>query len=98
MCDGDIFQGNVELVGALKEIGADAVGDGFSLCDELGGVELGDNGLENFVSDRGKDTLVVVEAKVLRGSLLHIGVYTSNDSPGAIRPVLWSQSNREAHT
>ena len=67
MCDGDIFESDVELVGALEEIGADAVGDGFSLCDELGGVELGDNGLKNFVSDRGEDTLVIVEAKILRG-------------------------------
>lgn len=37
----------------------------FTLGDELGGVELGDDGLEDFVSDGGEDTLVVVETEGL---------------------------------
>lgn len=65
MCDRDVFEGDVELVGALKKVGADAVGHGFTLGDEFCGVELGDDGLENFVADGGEDTLVVVEAEVL---------------------------------
>jgi len=63
--DGDVFEGDVKFLGALQELGADAVGDGFALGDELGGVELGDDGLEDFVSDGWEDTLIVVETKVL---------------------------------
>lgn len=58
--DGDVFQGDVELRGTLEKVGADAVGDGFTLCDELGRVELGHDGLEDFVADGREHTLVVV--------------------------------------
>ena len=51
MCDGDIFKGDIEFVGALEKISADTVRDGLSLSDEFGSVELGDDGLEDFVSD-----------------------------------------------
>lgn len=65
MRDGDVFEGNVEFLGAAEEVGADAVGDGFSLGDEFGGVELGDDGFEDFVADGGEDSFVVVEAEGL---------------------------------
>ena len=65
MCDGNILEGDVELVGALEQVCADLVGDGLTLGDELGGIELRDDGLENLVSDRRQDTLVVVEAEIL---------------------------------
>jgi hypothetical protein len=48
------------LSGTLHKVGADAVGDSFTLRDELGGVELGHDGLEDFVTDGGEDTLVVI--------------------------------------
>lgn len=60
MRNGDIFQSDVELRGTLQQVGADTVRDGLSLCDELRGVELGHDGFEDFVSDGGEDTLVVV--------------------------------------
>jgi hypothetical protein len=63
--DGHIFERNVELASALEEIVPDAVGDGFSLGDELGGIELGNDGFEDFVSDRGEHALVVVQTEVL---------------------------------
>ena len=65
MGDGDVLKSDVKLLGALEEIGADAVGDSLTLGDELGGVELGDNGLQDLVSDRWEDTLIVVLTKVL---------------------------------
>jgi hypothetical protein len=65
MCDGDIFKSNVELVGALEQVGTDAVRHGFALGDELGGIELCDDGFEDFITDGGEDTLIVVEAEVL---------------------------------
>lgn len=45
MCDGYIFESDVEFLGTLEEIGADSVADCFSLSDEFCGIELGDNGL-----------------------------------------------------
>jgi hypothetical protein len=63
--DADVLEGDVELRGPLKEVGADAVRDGFALGDELGGVELGDDGFEDLVADGGEDALVVVLAQVL---------------------------------
>ena len=51
MCDGDVFEGDVEFLCALEEVGPYSVRDGFSLCDEFGGVELRDDGLEDFVAD-----------------------------------------------
>lgn len=67
MGNGDVLEGDVELGGAAGEVGSDALRDGFSLGDELGGVKLGDNGLEDFVTDGGKDALIVVGAKILPG-------------------------------
>jgi hypothetical protein len=58
--DGDILEGDVELSGTLHQVGTDAVGDSFTLCDQLGGVELGHDGLEDFISNRGENTLVVI--------------------------------------
>jgi len=63
--DGDILEGNVELGSTAEEVGADTVGDGFTLGNEFGGIELGDDGLEDFVSDRGEDTLIVILTEVL---------------------------------
>lgn len=60
MGDGDVLEGDIELRGTLKEVVADAVGDGLTLGDELGGVELGDDRLEDFVSDGREDTFIVV--------------------------------------
>ena len=60
MRDGDVFEGDVELRGTLHEVRPDPVGDGFTLGDEFGGVELGDDGFEDFVADGGEDTFVVI--------------------------------------
>lgn len=67
MRDTDVLEGDVELLRAAEEVGPDAVADGFTLGDEFGGVELGDDGFEDFVSDGGQDALVVVLAEVLGG-------------------------------
>lgn len=60
--DGDVLEGDVELRRAAHQFRADAVRDGLSLRDELRGVELGDDGLEDFIPDGGEDTFVVVYA------------------------------------
>lgn len=65
MRDGDVFEGDVEFAGPFEEIGPDAAGDGFTLRDEFCGVELCDDGFEDFVADGGEDTFVVVEAERL---------------------------------
>jgi hypothetical protein len=63
--DGYIFQGDVELLRTLQQIASNSIGDGLSLGDELGGVELGDDGFEDFVSDGGQDSFVVVLTQIL---------------------------------
>lgn len=65
MCDGDVLEGNVELLSALEEVCANAVGDSLTLGDKFGCVELRDDSFEDFVADRGEDTFVVVNAEVL---------------------------------
>ena len=67
MRDGDVLERDVELGRAADEVGANAGGDGLALRDELGGVELGDDGFEDFVADGGEDALVVVETEALEG-------------------------------
>lgn len=58
----DIFESDVELRGALHEVRPDPVGDGFTLGDKFGGVELGDDGFEDFVADGGEYTFVIIGA------------------------------------
>lgn len=63
--NGYILQGDVELGGTAGQLGSDALGNSLSLGDELGSIELGDGGLEDFVADGWQDTLVVVDTEVL---------------------------------
>lgn len=65
MRDGHVLEGNVELGGSAGEVASDSVRDGFTLCDELCGVELGDDGLEDLVADGRQDSFIVIDAKVL---------------------------------
>ena len=65
MCDRDVFERDVEFIRAFEEVGADALADGLALGDEFGGVELRDDGFEDFVADGGEHALVVVEAEGL---------------------------------
>lgn len=65
MCDGDILERNVEFLCAFEEVGPDAVADGFTLGDKLCGVELGDDGFEDFITDGRQDTFIIVLAEVL---------------------------------
>ena len=65
MCDRDIFQGNVKFLSTLEEVGADAVADCLTLRDQLCGIELGDDGLEYFVSNGRQDSLIVILTEVL---------------------------------
>jgi hypothetical protein len=64
--DGYVLEGDVELLGSLEQIRPDAVGYSLTLGNKLRGVELGDDGLEDFVADRREDTLIVVLAEGLR--------------------------------
>lgn len=63
--NGHILESDVELLSALQQVRSYSVGDGFSLCDELGSIELGDDGLEDFISNGGQHTLIVIRAKIL---------------------------------
>jgi hypothetical protein len=65
VCDGHVFERDVKLLGTFQEVGADSVADGFTLRDEFCGVKLRDYGLEDLVSNRRKNTLIVILAEVL---------------------------------
>lgn len=72
--DGDVLEGDVELRGSLHEVCADAVGDSFTLGDQLGGIELGDNGFEDFVSDGWQHTFIIVDTVGLFGRVMVRGI------------------------
>jgi len=74
MCYRDIFESDVEFLCALEQIAANAVADGFTLCDEFGGVELCDDRLEDFVTNGWKDTLIVIRTKILISLLMAISI------------------------
>lgn len=65
MGDGHILKSDVEFGSSAGEVLADLLRDGLSLGDELGSIELGDDGLEDFVTDGGEDSLIVVDTEVL---------------------------------
>jgi hypothetical protein len=64
--NGNILQGDVELGGTEGEVVADAIRDSLSLGNELCSVKLSDNGLEDFVTNGGEDSLIVVGTEVLQ--------------------------------
>jgi len=63
--DADVLERDVELLRPLQQVRPDPVADRFSLRDQLGRVELGNDGFEHFVADGGEDALVVVLAEGL---------------------------------
>jgi hypothetical protein len=67
--DGDVLESDVELGGTAGKVGPDALGDSFTLGDELGGVELGNDGLQDFVTDGRENALIVVGTEILTFSL-----------------------------
>ena len=78
MSDGDVFKSDIELACPSHEVCPDPLRYGFSLSDEFGGIELGDDGFEDFVSDGGEDSFVVVKTEVLSVLALFIfGIWLS---------------------
>jgi hypothetical protein len=67
--DRNVLESNVEFLGAFQKIGTNTIADGLTLGDEFCGVELGDNGLKDFVTDGWEDTLVIILTKVLMEGL-----------------------------
>jgi hypothetical protein len=65
VCDRHILENKVELARALQEVRTDPGRDNLTLSDELGGVKLRDDALENLVSNRRQHALVVVQAERL---------------------------------
>jgi hypothetical protein len=59
----DVVEQDIEPCGADGQVFANESSDALSLGDELRGIELGDDGFEDFVDNGRKDTLVVVGAK-----------------------------------
>lgn len=88
-----VLERNVELLGTLEELAADTVADGFTLGDELRGVKLGNDSLQNFVTDGWEDTLIVVRSEVLGEqslvSTVHaVGRQSSPEAIGSLQALL----------
>lgn len=63
MGDGDVVEDEVEPPRSAREVFTHETGDHLTLGDELGSVELRDDGLEDFVDDGREDAFVVVGTK-----------------------------------
>jgi len=63
--DGDVIENNVEILRAANETVADKSGYLRTVREELIGVELRDDGLENLVADGRKNLLIVLKTQVL---------------------------------
>lgn len=61
--DGDVVEDEVEPPRSAREVFTHETGDHLTLGDELGSVELRDDGLEDFVDDGREDAFVVVGTK-----------------------------------
>lgn len=66
VCDGDIVKDDIEFESAFAKDFSDLLGDFLSLRDKLLSVVLGDDRFEDFVTDGGQNTLVVVRADVVK--------------------------------
>lgn len=84
MRDGDVLEGNVELGSAEGEVVLDSSRNGFTLCDQLCGIELGDDGLQDFISDRRQDSLIVINTEVLHMEGLVEGRALASDNDVAL--------------
>lgn len=60
MDDRDILQDDVEILGSLNESFLNFVTDVLSLLEELVNIVLGNDGLQNFVSDGGENFFLVI--------------------------------------
>lgn len=60
---GHIVERDVEACGTARQVFTDQTGNILTLCDQLTGVELRNNALQNLVHNRREDTLVEILAK-----------------------------------
>lgn len=95
--NGHILELNVELSGAFSQILTDLGRDQLTLGDQLASIELGHNRLQDFVSDGGQDTLVVVHTQVLVDlrQLLDLGAVQHTESQSHHLHILGSSSGRD---
>jgi hypothetical protein len=68
--DGNILKSDVELGSTKSKVVSNSLRDSLSLGDELCGIELGDDSLQDFVSNRGEDSLIVIGTEVLSESVI----------------------------
>lgn len=95
--NGHILELNVELSGTLSQILTDLGRNQLTLGDQLTSIELGNNRLQDLVSDGGQDTLVVVHTQVLVDlrQLLDLGAVQHTQSQGHHLHILGSSRGRD---
>lgn len=68
-------------MGTFEKVFANAVANGFTLGNEFGGVELSDDGFEDFITNGREDTLVIVLAKTLQYGISYLGKKSGKGRP-----------------
>lgn len=58
-----ILQSDVELRCPPQKVCSNPSGNRLPLGDEFGSIELGDNGFEDFIADRRKNTFIVIKSE-----------------------------------
>lgn len=81
---GDVVQQNVESRRSYHQVLSHEPTDALTLGDELTGVELCHDGLQHFVHDRRKHTLVVIGAEGTVDNRESINAGTGEDTAGDI--------------
>lgn len=63
--DRNIFKKDVKFFGSVQKVISDPSRNNLSICDQFRGIKLSDSGLQHFVTNGGKDSLIVVKTQRL---------------------------------
>lgn len=78
----NILQSDVKFPSSGNEVLPDPGTNDFSLRNQLSGIKLGDNTLQNFVPDRRDDPLVVVQSEGLINFRKSVDVWAEKNTEG----------------
>lgn len=84
MGDRDIIQDDIEFFGSLREDVSDLERDLLSLGQELICIVLGDHWLENFISNRRDNSLIIIDAKVIEDVAESLLIRAEQNSQGEL--------------
>lgn len=60
--DGNVIKDDIEISRTFCQFTTHEQGNLLSLCDQLWGIEFGNNTFQDFITNRGKDFFIVIQA------------------------------------